>query len=97
MPITTSLRTFFGTFADRPRPIGSGQLQVQTPPSPGFDGNAAGDREPLFDLSLAGHLLLPLAIFATSLVTIELSRLSNLIAILWPTNARSPSSSCPAI
>jgi integral membrane sensor domain MASE1 len=86
MPITTSLRTLFDSFADRP-PIGSGPLQAHTPLSSHFDGSAAADREPLLDLSLAGHLLLPLAIFATSLVTIELSRLSNLIATLWPTNA----------
>jgi signal transduction histidine kinase len=50
--------------------------------------SAADDaREPLLNLSPAGHLLLPAAIFAISLLTIDFSHLSNFIGTLWPSNA----------
>src|ERR1700676_837129 len=52
-----------------------------------LDRDSAANPEPLLDLSLAGHVLLPIAIFATSLITIEFSHLSNLIATVWPSNA----------
>jgi signal transduction histidine kinase len=48
---------------------------------------AAAAPEPLLKLSLAEHLLLPVAIFVISLLTIDLSRHSNLIATIWPANA----------
>src|SRR5271170_1610604 len=43
--------------------------------------------ESLLELSLAEHLLLPVAIFVISLLTIDLSHLSNFIGTLWPSNA----------
>jgi signal transduction histidine kinase len=43
--------------------------------------------EPLLDLSLAEHLLLPVAIFVISLLAIDLSHLANFIRTLWPSNA----------
>jgi len=43
--------------------------------------------EPLPDLPPAYHLLLPVAIFAVSALTISISRHSNLVSTLWPANA----------
>jgi signal transduction histidine kinase len=43
--------------------------------------------EPSLKLSLAEHLLLPVAVFVISLLTIDFSRHSNLIATIWPINA----------
>ncbi len=48
---------------------------------------ATVSQEPAPHLSLAGYLLLPVAIFLVSLLTIELSRFSNLVATFWPSNA----------
>jgi signal transduction histidine kinase len=46
-----------------------------------------GDQEPLLDLSLAGHLLLPLVIFVCSLASIAALHQSSFIASLWASNA----------
>jgi signal transduction histidine kinase len=43
--------------------------------------------EPLAKLSLTGHLLLPVAIFAVSFFSIEFSHASNFVGTLWPSNA----------
>lgn len=48
---------------------------------------AAAPDEPAAALSGVGYLLLLLIIFATSLITIEFARHSNLIATIWPSNA----------
>jgi signal transduction histidine kinase len=48
------------------------------------EGEAAS--EPLVDLSLAGHLLLPLAIFVISLLGINFTHLAKSV-LLWPANA----------
>jgi|GEM_PF-1542015 len=45
------------------------------------------DREPLPNLPLAYHLVLPVAIFIVSALTIVISRRSNLVSTLWPANA----------
>lgn len=48
----------------------------------------SGAAEPaLPDLSLTGHLLLPIVFFTTSLLTIQFALMSYLIAVVWPTNA----------
>jgi signal transduction histidine kinase len=66
--------------AKQPPPISSTFAHGRT--------SAADDaREPLLNLSPAGHLLLPAAIFAISLLTIDFSHLSNFIGTLWPSNA----------
>jgi signal transduction histidine kinase len=61
------------------------QATAVTAPSRLDAAGAAPD--PLLKLSLAEHLLLPVAIFVISLLTIDLSRHSNLIATIWPANA----------
>ncbi len=74
----------FSAFA-RGRP----SAETREPPLPtdALAGAAAVDREPLLNLSLAGHLLLPVAIFVTSVLTIDFSHLSNFVGALWPSNA----------
>jgi signal transduction histidine kinase len=48
---------------------------------------ADGAPEPLFDLSLGGHLLLPVAIFVTSMLSIEFSHSAHFVGTLWASNA----------
>ncbi len=50
------------------------------------DGTAAG-RGSLSNLSPAGHLLLPVAIFIVTFLTIEFSHNSKFVVTLWPSNA----------
>ncbi len=49
--------------------------------------DAAAPQEPSSELSLAGHLLLPVAIFVVTLLTIDFSRRANFAATIWPSNA----------
>ncbi len=62
-------------------------LQFSTTNGKALDDGAASYAEPLPKLSLAGHLLLPFAVFVIALLTIDFSHLSNLIMTLWPANA----------
>ncbi|MFZ3359213.1 MAG: MASE1 domain-containing protein [Xanthobacteraceae bacterium] len=62
--------------------LSAAQIAMKLPAS---DSEASG--EPLPDLSVAQHLLLPVVIFAVSAFTIAVSRYSNLVATLWPANA----------
>ncbi len=55
--------------------------------APSRHETAGAAPEPLLKLSLAEHLLLPVAIFVISLLTIDFSRHSNLVATIWPANA----------
>jgi len=54
------------------------------------DGAAVGEtpanREPA-DLSLAGHVLLPVAIFVVTLLTLDFLLGANFVATIWPANA----------
>jgi len=65
---------------------------MSTPLSDIFSGFSsrrppAATGEPQPDLSFAGFLLLPVAVFVISLLTIEFSRFSNLVETLWPSDA----------
>jgi len=55
---------------------GDGAVNAETP----------SNREPA-DLSLAGHILLPVAIFAVTLLTLEFLLGANFAATIWPANA----------
>ena len=44
-------------------------------------------REPPWELSPAAHLVLPIAIFVVTLLTIRLSHRANFLLTVWPTNA----------
>jgi signal transduction histidine kinase len=87
MPITTPLSKLFAAFAPTRSAARPGKLPLPTPGGNAFDAHAAAVGEPSLNLSPAGHLLLPVAIFVVSLLTIEFSRYSNLVAIVWPSNA----------
>src|SRR4029077_15244408 len=55
---------------------GDGAVHAETP----------SNREPA-DLSLAGHILLPVAIFAVTLLTLEFLLSADFAATIWPANA----------
>jgi signal transduction histidine kinase len=46
-----------------------------------------GTLEPLSDFTLRGHLLLPVAVFVTSLLSIEFSHAAHFVGTLWASNA----------
>jgi signal transduction histidine kinase len=48
---------------------------------------AEGSSEPWSDLSLGAHLLLPVAIFVTSMLSIEFSHTAHFVGTLWASNA----------
>src|ERR1700683_999794 len=48
---------------------------------------AAQNAEPPLELSLAGHLMLPVAIFVVTVLTVDFSHISHFINTLWPVNA----------
>lgn len=52
-----------------------------------FDERASANRGPLSNLTVAGHLLLPVAIFIVTLLTIKFARYADFSPPLWPTNA----------
>lgn len=62
-------------------------MQFQPIDSKAITAGQGPNREPLNDLSLMGHFLLPVAIFTVALVTIDLSHHSNFVTTLWPPNA----------
>jgi signal transduction histidine kinase len=62
-------------------------VQLQVTNSKSFAAGVVAAREPLPDLPLAGHLLLPVAIFVVSLLTIDFTHISSFVTTLWPSNA----------
>lgn len=59
-------------------------------PLSGFAAGAqriAATPEPLSDLSIGGHLVLPIVIFAIAIVSIAFSHFANFFGTLWPANA----------
>jgi signal transduction histidine kinase len=62
-------------------------LQFQATNGGALTGGASAQQEPQRDLPLIGHLLLPIAVFVISVLTIKFSHLSNHITALWPSNA----------
>ncbi len=51
------------------------------------DQSPAIPQPPLTDLTLAGHLLVPVAVFVVSTLDIDFTHVSNFIGTLWPSNA----------
>ena len=62
-------------------------VQFQRPPGRMIAAEPSVGSEPLSELSLAGHLLLPVAIFIVSLLSIEFSHVSHFLGGLWASNA----------
>jgi signal transduction histidine kinase len=83
MPDRTGFSNIFAAAVHGRPPIGAEPLRV----SETADARSDAASAPLPDLSLAGHLLLPVAIFAVTLLAIEFSRSANFAATIWPTNA----------
>jgi signal transduction histidine kinase len=82
MQIGTQLSTAFGALNHRRPTNDIDQLSLQFNAAPPSDQS-----EPLPELSLVSHFLLPIAIFVITLLTIKFSQYSNIIATIWPTNA----------
>jgi signal transduction histidine kinase len=86
MPDRTELSNIIAAAVHGRSSTGSDQFRV---PAAG-DGAVAAEIpshwEPA-DLSLAGHLLLPAAIFAVTLLTLEFLLSANFAATIWPVNA----------
>ncbi len=82
MQIETQLSGTFGSL------LRGNTVDSVDQPSLPFDAAGASDqRETLPDLSLAGHFLLPIAIFVITLLTIKFSQYANIIATIWPASA----------
>jgi signal transduction histidine kinase len=82
MQIGTQLSSAFGALNHGRAADGIDQLTLRLDPAA-----ASNESEPLPDLSLAGHFLLPIAIFVITLLTIKFSQYSNIITAIWPTSA----------
>jgi len=83
MPDKTGLSNIFAAAVHGRPPTGPDQLRVSETGEARSDAPSA----PLSNLSLGGHLLLPVAIFVVTLLAIEFSRSANFAATIWPTNA----------
>jgi signal transduction histidine kinase len=81
----TLLSNIFAS-ATRGEPVtGLGGLHLPAPNVAAYVENAS--REPLLNLSLPGHLQLPVVVFATSFLSIEFSHTANFVGTLWVSNA----------
>jgi signal transduction histidine kinase len=84
MPDKTGLSNIIAAAVQGRSSTGSDQFRL---PATG-DGAVIGEtpRDPA-DLSLAGHVLLPVAIFAVTLLTLDFLLGANFVATIWPANA----------
>ena len=65
---------------------GLDQFRVPATGDRAVDAEPPASREPA-DLSLAGHVLLPVAIFVVTLLTLDFLLSANFAATIWPVNA----------
>ena len=65
---------------------GLDQFRVPATGDRAVDAEPPASREPA-DLSLAGHVLLPVAIFVVTLLTLDFLLSANFAATIWPANA----------
>jgi signal transduction histidine kinase len=65
----------------------AGVLQPQIAGGQTFSDDVIADQEPLLNFSLAGFLLLPTAIFAITILSIEFSHATHFFGGLWASNA----------
>src|SRR5215472_10674876 len=86
MPIGTGLAKVAAAVFD-------GRSAAPLPPAPQVLRDQTADEpsalgpDPLWTMSPAGDLLLPVALFAIMVAVIELSHRSNFVLTLWPGNA----------
>jgi signal transduction histidine kinase len=82
---TTGLSDTLAALVHGRSPAGTAQLQLQM--TEASDAASFDNHEPTLDLSLTGHLMLPVAVFVVAIFTIEFSHFSHLINTLWSVNA----------
>jgi signal transduction histidine kinase len=68
-------------------PAATAALQFQKKPGSIIAADPTGGPEPLSDLSAAGHLLVPAAVFVASVLSIQFSHTSHFFGGLWVSNA----------
>ncbi len=85
MPDRTELSNIFTAAVHGRSSTGADQFRV--PATGAAPSDPASSRAPLSDLSLAGHVLLPVTIFVVTLLAIDISRGADFAATVWPTNA----------
>src|ERR1700722_20351324 len=64
----------------------TGPDQFRLPAAGDGAAETPSNREPA-DLSLAGHVVLPVAIFVVTLLTLDFLLGANFVATIWPVNA----------
>jgi signal transduction histidine kinase len=75
------------------QPLHMSSVFVHEPPPAGmaelpFSRQAPdGHQQPLSDVPVLQHVLVPVTVFAVSLLTIEAAHYSNLVATVWPANS----------
>ena len=86
MPDRAGLSNIFAAAVHGRSPTVADQLRVPAPGDGAVNAETAANLEPA-DLSLAGHVLLPVAVFAVTLLTLEFLLSANFAATIWPVNA----------
>jgi signal transduction histidine kinase len=84
---TTGLSNTLAALVHGRSPAGTAQLHLQMGDEAAFGEAALHQQESPSDLSLAAHLMLPIAIFTIAVFTIDLSQASHFINTFWPVNA----------
>jgi len=84
---TTGLTNTLAALVHGRSPAGTAQLRLQMSDESTLDDAARHRHESPSDLSLAAHLMLPIAIFTIAVFTIDLSQASHFINTFWPVNA----------
>ena len=85
MPDRTELSDIFTAAVHGRSSTGADRFRV--PATGAAPSDPASGRPPLSELSLAGHVLLPVTIFVVTLLAIDFSRRADFAATVWPTNA----------
>jgi signal transduction histidine kinase len=86
MPDSTGLSNIFAAAVHGRSSTGPDRFRVPATGDGAVNAETAANREPA-DLSLAGHVLLPVTIFVVTLLTIDFLLGANFAATIWPANA----------
>src|SRR3984957_2914821 len=86
MPDRTGLSNNFAAAVHGRSPTVADQFRVTAPGDGAVNAETAAKLEPA-DLSLAGHLLLPVAVFAVTLLTLDFLLSADFAATIWSANA----------
>ena len=86
MPDRTGFSSIFAAAVHGRSSTGSDQFRAPATGDGAVNAETPCKREPA-DLSLAGHVLLPVAIFVVTLLTLDFLLSANFAATIWPANA----------